>query len=79
MAQGGSWSLLPALKTLGRHLATVYRLRNQGQSPSGALSGSQGQRAELEPGPPGVINVPTPSVWGGQHPRVQEPLVEGSL
>lgn len=77
MAQGGSWSLLPALKTLSRHRAPVCRRRNRGQSPSGASSGSQGQRAELEPGPAGVVNVPTLPQSGAASISPESPGVPG--
>lgn len=77
VAQGGSRSLLPALKTLSRHQAPVCRLRNRGQSPSGASSGSQGQRAELGPGPAGVLNIPTLPQSGAASIPPESPGVPG--
>ena len=67
----------PALKALSRHLAPGCRPRNSGQSRSGPLSGSRGQRTEPEPGPPGVINVPTPPQPGAASISSESPRVPG--
>lgn len=67
----------PALKTLSRHLAPGYRSRNSGQFPSGPLSGPRGQRTELEPGPPSVVNAPTPPQPGAASISSESPGVPG--